>query len=177
MQSYLVCTELGAVLGPGFHARMGVLPGADSSLLARGGGGVRDSERINAIGGAPIFVVRESHGFRCCGTRRVRPGSALFGGGIESYSCGVLRADLTWPACPPEFCWGEGVRCSAGSLNHHCSAPSLLGGLTCTCRAILSVLSSGRCWKQGSLREWVCSQVHDLCSGRGGRAVILTGSI
>jgi hypothetical protein len=37
MQSYLVCAELGAVLGAGIHARMGALPGAGSSLVAGGG--------------------------------------------------------------------------------------------------------------------------------------------
>jgi hypothetical protein len=45
------------------------------------------------------------------------------------------------------------------------------------CRDILSVLSSGRCWEQGSMREWVRSQVPDLRVGRGGWAGIVTGSI
>jgi hypothetical protein len=31
------------------------------------GGGVWDSDRINAIAGARIFAARESHGFGCCG--------------------------------------------------------------------------------------------------------------
>jgi hypothetical protein len=66
MQSYRVCAELGAVLGAGIHARMGSLPGAGPALWA-GGGGVGDSDRINAIAGARIFAVRECHGFGCCG--------------------------------------------------------------------------------------------------------------
>jgi hypothetical protein len=83
------------------------------------------------------------------------------GGRCSQEPGSVLFGVCTPAACPPELCWVQGVRCRAGSLNHNWSAVSLLGGWH-ACRAVLSVLSSGRCWEQGckngcAPRCWTCA--------------------
>jgi hypothetical protein len=56
MQSWIVCADLGAVLGAGIHARMGALPGAGPALWAgEGVGGLTGSMR-SQVPGWSLFV-------------------------------------------------------------------------------------------------------------------------